>query len=250
MNQTRLDILLCERNLASSREKAQALIMAGAVWADNLCLDKPGLRLASDASIEVRQSLPFVSRGGLKLAHALETFNISVEERVCLDIGASTGGFTDCLLQKGASRVFAVDVGRGQLDYKLQKDERVSSLEKENARFLNMELLKKKHPSAGEITFVCADVSFISLRNIVPALLTTLTGKFEMVLLFKPQFEVGKENIRKGGVVKDAETAKAALESFDGFMRERGLLRTHEAIVSPITGKKSGNTEFLLHYEK
>lgn len=247
----RLDILLAQRGLCASREQAQRCVLAGEVWQGLNRLEKPGLRLPIDALIELRSRTPrFVSRGGFKLEHGLETFQISVRGRVCLDVGASTGGFTDCLLQRGAERVFAIDCGTGQLDQKLRKDPRVVSLEKTNARYVCLETLRAAHESAEKISFVCADASFISLKLLVAPVQKIAPLARDWLLLFKPQFEVGPENLGKGGKVRNPAAVVKALEDFDLFMSQQGFSRREAGTDSPVTGKKSGNQEILLHYEK
>src|SRR5689334_12063339 len=191
----RLDVLLADRGLAESREKAQALIIAGQVRVDGVKARKPGQSVAAGARVEVLAPPPYVSRGGLKLAAALDHFDISPSGRVCLDVGASTGGFTDCLLQRGAARVHVVDVGAGQLDWKLRTDSRVVLHERVNARYLRYE-------DIGEpVGLAVCDVSFISVTLILPALAPLLQPSAEMVILVKPQFEVGREQVGKGGIV-------------------------------------------------
>jgi 23S rRNA (cytidine1920-2'-O)/16S rRNA (cytidine1409-2'-O)-methyltransferase len=247
----RLDVLLSEQGLFATREQAQRAILAGEVWLGLNRLEKPGVRIAVDAPIEVRsRSQKFVSRGGFKLEHALETLAIDVTGRVCIDIGSSTGGFTDCLLQRGAARVFAVDCGTGQLDNKLRQDPRVSVMEKTNARFLTTNSLSAEHPSADAIDFVCMDASFISLQLLVPPVADAVPKARDWVLLFKPQFEVGPENLGKGGKVKTNSATDSALAEFDTFMREKGFTSQSGPLESPLAGKKSGNIEILLHYEK
>lgn len=247
----RLDILLAQRGLCLTREQAQRCVLAGEVWQGTNRLEKPGVRLPIDAPLEVRaRSQKFVSRGGFKIEHALETFQIPVRDRVCLDVGASTGGFTDCLLQRGARRVFAVDCGHGQLDHKLRVDPRVTCLEKVNARHLNSLTLADAHADAADITFVCADASFISLKLLIPPVLLTSPRATDWVLLFKPQFEVGPENVGKGGLVRNQAAVTEALAEFDIFMTAHRFVRKQAPLDSPVTGKKSGNQEILLHYEK
>jgi 23S rRNA (cytidine1920-2'-O)/16S rRNA (cytidine1409-2'-O)-methyltransferase len=234
----RLDCLLVERGLAASREKAQALIMAGQVLVDGRQAQKPGRTVAADSRIEVRQPPPFVSRGGLKLDAALDHFGIAVGGRVCLDIGASTGGFTDCLLQRGAARVHAVDVGNGQLDWKIRNDPRVVVHEKLNARYLRPE-------DIGEpIALATCDVSFISVTLILPALMPLLQPGAEMVILVKPQFEVGKGQVGKGGIVREPELQQAACRRVDQAVRQLGFETA--SMESPILGAE-GNREFLLY---
>lgn len=245
----RLDILLAEKGLCASREQAQRCILAGEVWQGQVRLEKPGLRVAVDAPIEVRSRLPkFVSRGGFKLEHALEVFQISVQERVCLDIGASTGGFTDCLLQRGAARVLAVDVGTGQIDSKLRTHAQVTSLEQCNVRHMTADTLSAVDPRAGEISFVCADVSFISLKLLIEAIARSAPAARDWVLLFKPQFEVGPEHVGRGGRVTNQQAIARALEDFDTWMKHHGFFRPGPVLDSPVAGKKSGNLEILLHY--
>lgn len=238
----RLDLLLVERGLCTSREQAQVRILSGEVWTREERLDKAGNKYPADIPLEIRSTqLEFSSRGGYKLEHALKAFQISVSKRVCIDIGASTGGFTDCLLKTGAEKVYAVDVGYGQLDQKLRNDPRVVNLEKTNARYLEL-------PNAHEITLLVADVSFISLLKVVEPLTTLLPQCTDWILLFKPQFEVGPEHLGKGGVVKNPEVTKIALDEFDQSMKQLGFIRPGRVEESPIVGKKSGNIEYLLHY--
>lgn len=247
----RLDVLLAERGLCPSREQAQRHVLAGEVWNGQTRMEKPGMKISSELPLEVRSRLPlYVSRGGFKLAHALTHFGVNVKDRVCLDVGSSTGGFTDCLLQKGAHRVFAVDVGTGQLDQKLRGDARVTSMEQVNVRHLTATQLREAHADAERIDFLCADVSFISLRLLVPALIHCAPTTRDWLLLFKPQFEVGPENLGKGGRVRNPAAATAALQDFHQFMQAQGLVEKAAPEISPVLGKKSGNTEILLHYEK
>ena len=234
----RLDRLLVERGLAPTREKAQALIMAGAVLVDGRKAAKPGQPVDAESRIEVLEQPPFVSRGGLKLAAAIAHFGIRVAGRICLDIGASTGGFTDCLLQRGAARVHAVDVGAGQLDWKIRNDPRVVVHEKLNARYL-------RPADLGEaIALAVCDVSFISVTLILPAATPLLRPGGQMVILIKPQFEVGKGQVGKGGIVRDPELHRAACEKVERAVRETGFQTA--IIESPIAGAE-GNKEFLLY---
>ena len=193
----RLDQLLVDRGLAESRERARALILAGHVVVNGQKSDKPGHSIASDAQVEVLERMPYVSRGGVKLAAALDHFSIDVTERICLDVGASTGGFTDCLLQRGAARVWAIDVGHGQLDWRLRNDPRVVVREGVNARYLDAEEFPETFALA-----VC-DVSFISATLIIPAMKTTLSATGTLVILVKPQFEVGRGEVGKGEIIQD-----------------------------------------------
>lgn len=246
----RLDVLICERGLCPSREQAQSLILSGVVWSKEQRLDKPGTKYPEDTPLEIRARVQlFASRGGQKLQHALDCFRISVKNRICLDIGASTGGFTDCLLKNGARQVFAIDVGYGQLDVKLRQDPRVTVVEKTNARFLVLADLVTLSATASSLSFVTMDVSFISLRKIVEPLSRAIPGLRDWVLLFKPQFEVGRKNIGKGGLVRSEEAVREALSDFHVFMAGLGFILKGSPESSPITGKKSGNLEYLIHYE-
>lgn len=246
---TRLDTLLVDRGLAENRTRAQALILAGLVWSENTRLDKAGHTLAIDTPLEVKsEANPFSSRAGGKLDFALEVFQISPDGRVCMDVGASTGGFTDCLLQRGASHVFAVDVGYGQLDQKLRGDARVTNLERTNARMLRYADLKEQNPLAERIELVVMDVSFISLKLIVPNIKEQFGQVQDWIFLFKPQFEVGRRDVGKGGLVRNETAIKDALDSFNEFLAVHGLHRAHGPETSPLPGKKSGNVELLLHY--
>ena len=235
---TRLDRLIAERGLAESREKAQALIMAGEVLIDGRKASKPGQAVATDCAIEVLARPPYVSRGGVKLAAALRHFRIDVTGKVCLDIGSSTGGFTDALLQAGAGRVHAVDVGAGQLAWRLRTDARVAVHEGINARGLKLE-------DIGEtVDFISFDVSFISVTLILPAAVPLLRPGGQMVILIKPQFEVGKGQVGKGGIVREPELHQAACERVERLVRELGF---ETGITdSPILGAE-GNKEFLLY---
>ena len=234
----RLDAALVERNLAPSREKAQALILAGKVRVDGQRADKPGRSVSPAVHIEVEQPLRFVSRGGLKLEAALETFHVPVVGRVCFDIGTSTGGFTDCLLQSGALRVHAIDTGAGQIDWKLRSDPRVILHERMNARYLKFE-------HTGEMADVIAcDVSFISVTLLIPALAPLLRTDGDWIVLVKPQFEVGRDRVGKGGIVRDPESHKLACDRVREALEAFGF-RT-AMIDSPILGAE-GNREFLLH---
>jgi 23S rRNA (cytidine1920-2'-O)/16S rRNA (cytidine1409-2'-O)-methyltransferase len=235
---TRLDRLLVERGLAATREKAQALIMAGAVLVDGRKAQKPGQAAAPGSRIEILEPPPFVSRAGLKLNAALDHFGIRVAGRICLDVGASTGGFTDCLLQRGAARVHAVDVGSGQLDWKIRNDPRVVVREKLNARYLRPE-----HIGEAVDLAVC-DVSFISVTLILPAVAPLLQAGGEMVILVKPQFEVGKGQVGKGGIVREPELQSAACRRVEESARQLGFETA--VMESPILGAE-GNREFLLY---
>ena len=234
----RLDVALVERGLMESRQKAQATIMSGLVYVNGQRSDKPGAAVALDAVIEVRGNpLRYVSRGGLKLEKAMASFPISLKGAVCADIGASTGGFTDCMLQNGADKVYAVDVGYGQLAWKLRSDERVVCLERTNARYLSREQI----PEA--LDFASVDVSFISLKLILPPLRALLKESGEAVCLVKPQFEAGREKVGKKGVVRDAAIHREVLEQFLVHAAESGF-SVRGLTWSPIRGPE-GNIEYL-----
>jgi len=235
----RIDLLLAERGLAESREKAARLILAGDVMVDGRRLDKAGALVSTDAEIDVRGRAPYVSRGGEKLVHALDAFRIDVRGKICADVGASTGGFTDCLLQRGASKVFAIDVGSGQLDVKLRKDPRVVVMEQMNARALDPRLFSE----VPEV--VTVDVSFISLEKVLPAAFGLLAPGGELVALVKPQFEVGRGAVGKGGVVRDPAQHQAVISRLARFSVIRGW-HVLGVTASPLTGPK-GNREFFLH---
>ena len=235
---TRLDRLIVERGLTESREKAQALIMAGEVRVNGQKAAKPGQAVPDDSRIEILARPPYVSRGGLKLAGALAHFAIDVARRICLDIGASTGGFTDALLQAGAVRVHAVDVGAGQLDWKLRTDARVVLHEGLNARALNFEDICER------VDFIACDVSFISVTLILPAAVPLLQPAGQMVILIKPQFEAGRGQVGKGGIVRDPAVHQAACERVARAVRELGFETS--MMESPILGAQ-GNKEFLLY---
>jgi 23S rRNA (cytidine1920-2'-O)/16S rRNA (cytidine1409-2'-O)-methyltransferase len=243
MRKERLDKLMVEKGLVPSREKAQALIMIGGVKVNGQVMRKPGQKIREDALIEILQPpCPYVSRGGIKLEGAIKGFGINVEGKVCLDVGASTGGFTDCLLQHGAKKVYAVDVGWGQLHWKLRNDPRVICLEKRNIRYLPKEEIPE------EVDLVTIDTSFISLKLVIPAVLKFLKEKAEILALIKPQFEVGKGEVGKGGVVRDPEKHKRVIEEIRIFSQNLGL-HPVGVIESPISGPK-GNREFFIYLIK
>ena len=236
----RLDTLLVERGLADSRSKAQALIMAGVVFGGGRRLEKPGTALAADAEIEVRGAdHPWVSRGGVKLAHALEHFAIDPGGLICLDVGASTGGFTDVLLGGGAARVYAVDVGHGQLAWKLRQDPRVVVLERTNARHLTSTQVPEP------IGLIACDASFIGLETVLPAPLDLASPGAWLVALIKPQFEVGRERVGKGGVVRDAALHREVCGRIEEWLAARPGWQVVGVSESPITGPQ-GNREFLI----
>lgn len=234
-DKVRLDVLLAERKLAPSREAARRMIMAGEVRVEGAIRDKPGMRVPRNAALDVQQAPRFVSRGGDKLAGALAAFLVAVEGRVCADVGASTGGFTDCLLQHGAARVYAIDVGYGQLDYRLRSDPRVVVMERTNARYVEA--------LAEPVGLVVVDASFISLRYLLPVIRGWLSDDADLITLIKPQFEAGKAHVGKGGVVRDPAVHARVLRDVltaaqaDGYA-VRGLT------VSPLKGP-AGNIEFL-----
>lgn len=236
----RLDILLFERGLAGSREKAKALIMAGIVYVDGVREDKAGSSFEETAAIEVRgATLKYVSRGGLKLEKAVSAFSLNLLGKFCLDIGSSTGGFTDCMLQNGASHVVAIDVGRGQLDWKLRNDPRVTCMEKTNIRYVLPEDI------AQPADFASIDVSFISLGKVLGPVRALLGDSAEVVALIKPQFEAGREKVGKHGVVRDPAVHEEVIEKVLGFARELGF-HFLDLSFSPIRGPE-GNIEYLLH---
>lgn len=239
----RIDVLLFERGLAPSREKARTLIMAGSVYVNNQKFDKPGDTVSDDAEIEVRGStLKYVSRGGLKLEKAMQLFPIDLNGKICMDIGASTGGFTDCMLQNGAQRVYSVDVGYGQLAWQLRQDPRVVNLERTNARYLTREQVPE------EIDFFSVDVSFISLRIILPAVRLLLRDGGQAVCLIKPQFEAGREKVGKKGVVRDRAVHEEVVETICRFAVENGY-SVLGLTFSPVKGPE-GNIEYLVYLEK
>ena len=238
MPKQRLDVALVERGLVETRAKAQSLIMARRVLVNGAFVDKAGAGVAGDDELTIAElEHPWVGRGGMKLAHALEQFAIDVTGKICADIGASTGGFTDVMLKSGAAKVYAIDVGYGQLDVSLRNDPRVVNREKVNAR--NLTAADFDDP----IGFVSIDVSFISLRLILPAVATFLRG--EMVALIKPQFEVGRHEVGKGGIVRDEEKRQVAVDGVVAFAREIGF-DVKGVIESPVKGAE-GNVEFLMH---
>jgi 23S rRNA (cytidine1920-2'-O)/16S rRNA (cytidine1409-2'-O)-methyltransferase len=236
----RLDVLMFERGLAPSRARAQALVLSGVVLVNGQPADKPGTPVAEDAELSLRQpDHPYVGRGGLKLAHALDTFSIPVEGREALDVGASTGGFTDVLLRRGASKVIALDVGHGQMDWGLRNDARVLVIERTNARALDLSDLPSR------VDLVTIDVSFISLRHIFPRVPPLLRPAADVVALVKPQFEAGRTEVGKKGVVRDAAVQDRVVQEATMWAAEVGLVRANMT-ESPITGD-TGNREFFLH---
>jgi len=239
----RLDVILAERGFFASREKAKAAVMAGVVFVDGQKVDKAGTPVAADADIYIKENVcPYVSRGGLKLEKALNEFGIELDGVVCTDIGASTGGFTDCMLMRGAARVYAIDVGYGQLDYKLRIDPRVVNMEKTNIRYLDVSLIED------DVSFISIDVSFISLRLVFPVAAAILKNGGSIVCLVKPQFEAGREQVGKNGIVRDPAVHEEVLRNTAGYGRENGLA-VRGITFSPITGAK-GNIEYLMHLVK
>lgn len=234
----RVDRLLFDRGLAPSREKAQALVLAGQVLVNQQKVDKPGQTVAADSDIQLLGQLKYVSRGGLKLEAALDSYGIDPAGRMCADIGTSTGGFTDCLLQRGASRVHAVDVGPSQIDWKLRSDPRVILHEYLNARSLTLADLGER------VSLAVCDVSFISVTLILPALVTVLEPRAEFVILVKPQFEVGREQVGKGGIVRDPAMHQWACDKVSAQVRELGFAA--RLMPCPVLGAE-GNQEFLLY---
>ena len=244
---TRIDVLLVERGLVQSRERARALILAGRVLVNEQKIDKPGITVISDSVIRLLgDDMPYVSRGGLKLLAALDHWGIDVSGRACLDIGASTGGFTDCLLQRGAAHVTAVDTGFGQIAMKLRNDPRVKLIERTNARFLAAGALAE--PGQPTFTLLVMDVSFISATLLLGPVFAAAPSLTESVILVKPQFEAGRGNVGKGGIVRDPEVHKLAIEKVALCVAELQW-RVVETIPSPITGSE-GNVEFLLYAKR
>ena len=239
-NKERLDVLLTQKGLAESRAKAQAIIMSGNVYVDGQKADKAGLNVSLDAEIEVRgSSCPYVSRGGLKLEKALRDFDVKPEGYVCSDSGASTGGFTDCLLQQGAKKVFAIDVGYGQLDWKIRSDPRVVVMEKTNIRYVTPEQLGEP------LDLSVVDVSFISLKIVLPAIQKLLKPTGQVLCLIKPQFEAGRDKVGKKGVVREKSTHKEVLDDFVSLADSLGF-KILGLTFSPVKGPE-GNIEFLGH---
>ena len=236
MAKKRIDILLVERGLAESRARAQALIMAGEVTAGGSPITKAGTLISEDVEIAVKEPLPYVSRGGTKLAHALDAFQMDVEGVVAADIGASTGGFTDCLLQRGAKKIYAIDVGYGQLDYRLRQDKRVVVMERVNARY-PISLPEK-------VDLATLDLSFISVTKVIPSAVELLKAKGSLLVLIKPQFEARRVEVGKGGIIKDPQTHARVLGRFIKWAVTQHL-RLKGLVASPILGA-SGNREFFL----
>lgn len=242
-NKLRLDSAVFELGISESREKAKALIMAGQIYVNGMKAIKPGMTVNSSDKIELRgNTLPYVSRGGLKLEKAMEVFPITLKDKVCMDIGASTGGFTDCMLQNGAVKVYSIDVGYGQLAWKLRSDSRVVNLERTNFRYVTNEQIPES------IDFASIDVSFISLKLIFPALMPLLKTDGECVCLVKPQFEAGKDKVGKKGVVRERSTHVEVIENVIGYASDNGFLVLNLDF-SPVKGPE-GNIEYLLYIKK
>lgn len=243
MEKIRLDNFLADNNLAPSRERAKALIMAGVVYVDNQKADKAGMFITENQKVEVRGGdQKYVSRGGLKLEKAMKSFDVTLSDKVCMDIGASTGGFTDCMLQNGAKKVFAVDVGYGQLAWKLRCDERVVNMERTNIRYVTLDDIKEP------LDFASVDVAFISLKLVLPVAHNLLRDDGEVVALIKPQFEAGKEKVGKKGVVKDIAVHKEVVLGIYDFVTDNGF-SVLGLDFSPIKGPE-GNIEYLIHIKK
>ncbi len=236
----RLDILLHERGLAESRAKAQGMIMAGEVSVNQVMVDKPGTRFAPDVTITVKAMPLYVSRGGDKLAGALQTFQFDVTGRICVDVGASTGGFTDCLLQHGAARIYAIDVGYGQLAHKLRIDERVIIMERTNARYVEQ--------LAEKVTLAVIDASFISLKLLLPPVKKWLIETADVIALIKPQFEAGKKELSKGGVVRDSDVHQRVVRDILQFAQQQEFV-VAGITLSPLKGP-AGNIEFLAWFHQ
>ena len=239
----RLDILLVELGIVESRERAKTYIMAGKVFVDGQRVDKAGEKIARTANIDFRgEKIPYVSRGGLKLEKAIKSFSIDLNNKICMDIGASTGGFTDCMLQNGAVKVYAIDVGHGQLDWKLRNDERVVCMERTNIRYVTPDDLQEP------ADFSSIDVSFISLTKVLLPVYHLLKSGGEVVCLIKPQFEAGREKVGKKGVVRDAKVHQEVIEKVMEYAKSIGFAPQHLEF-SPIKGPE-GNIEYLLHIVK
>jgi len=237
MPKQRLDTLLVARGLADNKSRALAAIMAGEVTVNGNVMTKAGSSVPEDADVRMKEKMPYVSRGGLKLAHALREFAIDVRGLACIDVGASTGGFTDCLLQHGAEQVYALDVGHGQLDYKLRQDNRVVVMEKVNAHY--------PFTLPGKVSLAVMDVSFISVSMVIPNVLPHLAQKGELLVLFKPQFEAERDDVGKGGVIRDPAIHAKTISRFITWMNSNRLSLLNLA-ASPILGVE-GNREFLIH---
>ena len=235
----RLDALICQKGLIDSRERAKAIILSGKVLVNGELIDKPGKEVLIDSTIEIRvEDHPFVSRGGVKLEAAIKTCCIDVSGKLCIDVGASTGGFTDCLLQNGAAHVYAIDVGYGQLAWKIRQDSRVTIMERTNIRYITPEAIPI------QVDIIVIDTSFISLKIVVPAIMPFIKNEGRLITLIKPQFEVGKGKVGKGGIVRDPELHALVIKDLSDFFIEKGFI-IDAVILSPIIGAK-GNKEFIM----
>jgi len=243
VSKERLDVVLTEKGLCETREKAKKTIMAGIVFVNGQREDKPGTKIDSELPIEIRGSvLKYVSRGGLKLEKAMKLYEINLNQKTCMDIGASTGGFTDCMLQNGANHVYAIDVGYGQLDWKLRNDSRVTNMERTNIRYVTLD-------SIGEpVDFISIDVAFISLKLVLPVAMNLLNDGGTLVFLIKPQFEAGRDQVKKRGVISDPKVHKEVVEKIITFCKENKIY-IEKITFSPIKGPK-GNIEFLAYGRK
>ena len=239
MKKIRLDVFLTEQGLAPSREKAKAYIMAGIVYVNNQKSDKAGAIISDEDTVEIRgKKMPYVSRGGLKLEKAVSSFNLDLSGKICMDAGASTGGFTDCMLKNGATKVYSVDVGYGQLAWELRTDERVVNLERTNVRYITEEQVPEK------VSFISADLSFISLKLVLPVLKNFLEDNGQIVCLIKPQFEAGREKVGKKGVVRDKSVHEEVISEIYNFAKSIGLY-PNGLDFSPVRGPE-GNIEYLI----
>ena len=241
-SKARLDMMLFEKGFVDSREKAKALIIAGEVLVNGIVTDKAGAQVQSDAELTIKNKMPFVSRGGLKLEQAVKDFNIEMDGKITMDVGASTGGFTDCMLQHGAVKVYAVDVGYGQFDWRLRNHERVILLEKTNIRYLDKDLVTDK------IDIAAIDVSFISLTKVIPNVLEFMKPGGKIAALIKPQFEAERKDVGKGGVVKEESKRLEIVEMIKAWAESIGL-EVIGTTTSPIKGPK-GNVEYLIYLKK
>ncbi|GAB4534771.1 MAG: TlyA family rRNA (cytidine-2'-O)-methyltransferase [Thermodesulfovibrionia bacterium] len=239
---TRLDRLLFERGLVDSREKARALILEGKVLVNGVAVDKPGSSVSHDASITIKEGMPYVSRGGLKLEKAINAFGMDLKDKTAMDIGASTGGFTDCLLKHGVRKVYAIDVGYGQFDWRLRRDQRVTLLERTNIRYLDRSAIPET------VDIITIDVSFISLLKVIPRSLDFLSPNGEIIALIKPQFELQKRDVGKGGVVRDGQKRLKAVERIVEGVNAMGL-DIKGIFESPVHGPR-GNIEYFIYLKR
>lgn len=244
MKKERLDVLLVEKGMVNSREKARGVIMSGVVYVEEVKVDKPGTKISNTATIQIRgNTLAYVSRGGLKLEKAIKSFDVDIEDAICLDIGASTGGFTDCMLQNKAKKVYAIDVGYGQLAWSLRTDTRVVCMERTNIRYVTPNMIQD------EADLASIDVAFISLTKVIPAVYELLKSSGKLVCLVKPQFEAGRENVGKKGVVRDKNIHNEVLTRIIEFCVNKMKLKVLGLTYSPIKGPE-GNIEYLLYLTK